>query len=172
MTMMKTYRAKSELSFNVRMGSGYRHVAFVPHTMGGSSLTTDDPQLQSAIEQHRFFGTLISVTVMREEKPRVAPATSFPVSQSPSTGSGDGPASGHPALSSDLIADVGSADANLQVLSFSSLFDAREYMADQWGISRTHLRFIEQIKRAAYEHGYAIELEGQHPESSLSSPYL
>lgn len=169
MNMMKIYSAKSELSFNVRSENGYRHVAFVPHTMGGSSLTTDDPQLQRAIEQHRFFGTLISVTVVREDEPQAAPETALLTSQSPFTGSGNALAPAHPSMPSGCSADNGPAVDNPKVLSFSSCSDAREYMAEQWGISRTKLKKLEQIKRTALEHGYSVDLRGKDPEQSPSS---
>ena len=142
MNMKKTYHAKSELCFNVRMDDGYRHVAFVPHTMGGSSLTTDDLQLQSAIERHRFFGTLITVTVMREEAPEA--------SQSPIAGSGGAPAG-------DKSSTAASGKEPL-VLSFPSLNDAKDYVANRWGVSRTKFHNREEIERFATEHGVIIKL--------------
>ena len=147
---MKTYHAKSELCINVRMDGGYRHVAFIPHTMGGSSLTTDDLKLQQGIEQHRFFGTLISVTTST-------------ASQSPSSDSGDGKAS-HLSQPSALSVSDGSAVANPQTLTFSSISEAKDYVADQWGISRSQLRRIEQIKRTALAHGVIIRFTQPHPE--------
>ena len=148
--MMKTYHAKSELCINVRMDGGYRHVAFIPHTMGGSSLTTDDLKLQQGIEQHRFFGTLISVTTST-------------ASQSPSSDSGDGKAS-HLSQPSGFSVSDGSAVANPQTLTFSSISEAKDYVADQWGISRSQLRRIEQIKRTALAHGVIIRFTQPHPE--------
>ena len=162
--MMKTYHAKSELCINVRMDGGYRHVAFTPHTMGGSLLITDDLKLQQGIEQHRFFGTLISVTAST-------------ASQSPSSDSGDGKASYLSQPSALSVSDGsvecvpsgfsvsdGSAVANPQTLTFSSISEAKDYVADQWGISRSQLRRIEQIKRTALAHGVIIRFTQPHPE--------
>ena len=145
---MKTYHAKSELCFNVRMDDGYRHVAFIPHTMGGSSFTTDDPQLQCAIERHRFFGTLITVTIMREEAPEA--------SQSPISGSGGAPAS-------DKSSATAASGKEPLVISFSSLNDAKDYVADQWGISRSRLKHKEDIERFAAKHGVIIKMDSVPP---------
>lgn len=147
MNMKKTYHAKSELCFNVRMDDGYRHVAFVPHTMGESSLTTDDSQLQSAIERHRFFGTLITVTVMREEAPEA--------SQSPIAGSGGAPAGDK--------SSTAASDKEPLVLSFPSLNDAKDYVAEQWGISRSRLKYKEDIERFAAKHGVIIKMGSVPP---------
>lgn len=133
--MRKTYHAKSELCINVRMGDGYKHIAFIPHTMGGSSLTTDDPQLQSAIEQHRLFGSFITVEVMREK--------TVMASQSPK-GSGNG------------MANANHANPTPQEMTFNSNTDAKDYVANKWGVSRTMLRNREDIIRYAADHGVKI----------------
>ena len=120
--MQKTYTASTELSFNVCMGTGHRHVAFVPFTRGGSSLTTDDPELQAAIERHRFFGTRITMTIDDGE----------PVPQQAK----EKPEEEH--------------------LEFASPSDAKDYVADRWGISRTQLRTCAQIAQIAATHGVII----------------
>ena len=112
------------------MGIGYKHVAFIPHTLGGSSLTTDDPLLQSAIEQHRLFGSFITVEVVRENKAKA--------SQSP-TGSGDAKAD---------------APEEVTVNTFS---DAKDYVANRWGVSRTQFHNSEEVIRFAAEHGVIIK---------------
>ncbi|MBR7055284.1 MAG: hypothetical protein IKI26_11080 [Prevotella sp.] len=67
--MLKTYIADTEMCINVRVGEGHAHVAFIPHTLGGSSLATDDPLLQEAIERHRHFGTRIHLAPPTEPEP-------------------------------------------------------------------------------------------------------
>ena len=128
--MRKTYHAKSELCINVRVDNGYRHVAFIPHTMGGSSLSTDDPELQSAIEQHRMFGAYITMEEVREEVNKGG--------QSPSSDSGD--------------------TQKPQELTFTSITDAKDYIANRWGYSRTMIRYREQVDQIASEHGVVIKL--------------
>lgn len=133
---MKCYTAKSELSFNVRVGDAYRHVCFVAHTMGDSSFFTDDPRLQQAIEHHRYFGQYISVkTVVQPEKP----------GQNPQKGTGQ--AQAHKQL----------------VMTFDNHADAKDYVADRWDISRTMLRTEEQIKQAAARHGVKIIIRPHSP---------
>ena len=67
--MIKTYIAQTEMCINVRVGEGHAHVAFIPHTLGGSSFATDDPRLQEAIEKHRHFGTRIHLAPPTEAEP-------------------------------------------------------------------------------------------------------
>ena len=120
--MQKTYTASSELSFNVCMGTGHRHVAFVPFTRGGSALTTDDTELQDAIERHRFFGTRITMTI-DDSKPAERPAK---------------------------------AEPEAEQVHFTSPSDAKDYVAERWGISRTQLRTCAQIAQIAAAHGVII----------------
>ena len=133
--MRKTYHAKSELCINVRISDGYKHVAFIPHTLGGSSLTTDDPQLQSAIEQHRLFGSFITVEVLRENKAMASQSLS---------GSGD--------------AKAGTNTDTPEVVTVNTLSDAKDYVANRWGVSRTKFHNREEIERFATEHGVIIKL--------------
>jgi len=76
--MQKTYTSKSEVSINVCVGGRHRHLAFIPHTLGGSSLTVDDPALQHAIEHHRFFGTRIVAVETMAPAPLPEPTTDAP----------------------------------------------------------------------------------------------
>ncbi len=142
---MKTYHAKSELCINVRLDGGCRHVAFIPHTMGGSSLTTGDTKLQQAIEHHRFFGTLITATVVREEAREAG--------QSPATDSGNAQARS--------LSDAG--DLEPEVVEFASFSDAKDYVADRWGVSRTLLKTREHIADFAYKHGVIVRIGNPHP---------
>lgn len=56
----KTYRAQTWLVINVRTSSGVRRIRFTPD--GSLSFyTTDNPDLQQAIERHRDYGQTIDV---------------------------------------------------------------------------------------------------------------
>ena len=125
-TMQKTYTSKSEISINVRVGGRMRHIAFVPHTLGGSSLTIDDPALQEAIERHRFFGTRI---------------TAAPVEQAPATTTVETETENVPAP-----------------LTFGTLTEVKDYIAERWGVSRTVLRTRAQIETVAAEHGMSFQI--------------
>ena len=124
--MLKTYLAQSEVCINVTLGSHHVHLAFQPFTLGGSSFTTDDPELQEAIERHRHFGSRIRLK----------------------------PSSQPPQLSSPSVA------CQPREKTFYSLNDAKEYAADQWGISRTMLRTREQVEATFRAHHIKM---GIHP---------
>ena len=123
--MQKTYLSKSEVCINVSVNGRHRHLAFIPHTMGGSSLTVDDPALQTAIERHRFYGTRI-VAAPIEAPPEPVPPTT--------------------------------ADTGPTTMAFDTLTEAKDYIADRWGVSRTMLRTKSQIEAVAAEHGLTFTL--------------
>ena len=127
--MLKTYSADTEVSINVLMGGAYRHLAFIPRTLGGSSFATDDPMLQKAIEQHRFFGTRITLANTLDDNHQERP---------------------------DTDAEQTKKTVNL---TFSSISDAKDYCADNFGISRTRLKSFEQIKAIAEDNGVVIHLK-------------
>lgn len=127
--MLKTYSADTEISINVLVGEAHRHLAFIPRTLGGSSFATDDPMLQKAIEQHRFFGTRITlVRIMNENR-------------------------------QEVTSTVAEQKGQPVDLTFSSISDAKDYCADNFGISRTRLKSFEQIKAIAKDNGVVIHLK-------------
>ena len=127
--MLKTYSADTEVSINVLMGGAYRHLAFIPRTLGGSSFATDDPMLQKAIEQHRFFGTRITLANTLDDNHKENPVT------------------------------AGEQTGKTVNLTFTSISDAKDYCADNFGISRTRLKSFEQIKAIAEDNGVVINLK-------------
>ena len=128
-TMLKTYSADTEVSINVLVGGAHRHLAFIPRTLGGSSFATDDPMMQKAIEHHRFFGTLITLANTMEDNHTDTPGTNEEQTGRPVD------------------------------LTFSSLSDAKDYCADNFGISRTRLKNFEQIKAIAEDNGVVIHFK-------------
>lgn len=127
--MLKTYSADTEVSINVLVGGAHRHLAFIPRTLGGSSFATDDPMLQEAIEHHRFFGTRITLANTMEDNHDETPDTKEEQTGQP------------------------------VALTFSSISDAKDYCADNFGISRTRLKSYEQIKAIAEDNGVVIHLK-------------
>ena len=65
--MLKTYCSSSEICINVRVGDNNIHLSFTPLTLGGSTFTTSDVNMQRAIEQHRFFGTRVKLMAVDDE---------------------------------------------------------------------------------------------------------
>lgn len=131
---MKTYRSQSEIAINVRNEhtKKFTHVRFEPLTTGGSLFTTDDKELQDAIERHRYFGTAFSLVPTIDSRP-LAPSSDL----------------------SESMAE-GSDASRKNVMEFDAVSDAKDYVADTFGVSRTALRTKEQIVAAAARHGISI----------------
>lgn len=115
----------------MRVGDYNIHLSFTPLTLGGSTFTTSDANMQKAIEKHRFFGTRVKLMPMDAEN--------------------------HAAENHDM--SVSQEKEKPEVLHFSSIADAKEYCADTFGISRTMLRSSAQIIQLAAEKGYVLEIE-------------
>ncbi len=124
--MTKTYISSTEVCFNVCVAGKWTHVSFVPLTLGGSYFTTSDTWLQDAIESHRFFGTLVTLGRVDDTPP---PPTADTEER---------------------------ADDQPQSITFSSINDARAWLAERFGTSYSKIRHKEQIECAAQEQGYVI----------------
>ena len=131
--MQKEYKAKSHVSINVTLPNGKNtHISFEPMTGGGSTFVTDNPKLQQGLEAHPKFGKMFKLASAKNfaaqaEKPQAAPA---PESSEPSD-----------------------AAPQRQSLEMPSLEDAKLYLVENFGISRTKLRSKKQIEEAGLAHG-------------------
>lgn len=122
---MKIYKAKSQISLTVNVNGGNVHVTFSPLTGGGSMFTTNDEQLEAALERHAKFGKLFKVIETKPvEVKKAAPKA------------------------------VKKDESKVEV---SSAEDAKEYLIDKFGISRTKLRTIKAIKETAEKKGIVFE---------------
>lgn len=130
--MIKHYRSKSTISVNAVLKSKKSvHIAFTAQSDGSSEYATDNEDIQYALEHHYRFGTLFSLT--GAESAPAAAATAASVQEA-------------------------SGKTGKTRVKVSDLSDAKEYLADTFGISRTSLRSGKDIMRAAEEHH--IEFEG------------
>lgn len=123
--MRKTYKSNSNISISVQLKSKAVRVSFDPVTGQGSEFTTEDAELQKAIEKHYRCGELFSVhddPVKTENKTSTAPVS--PITK----------------------------------VKVSGQEDAVEYLASNFGISRTKLKTTEAIHEAAKSN--QIEFEG------------
>lgn len=139
--MQKTYTSHTEVSFHVLINNHYVHVTFMPHTLGGSSLTTDDIRLQEAIEAHRFFGTRVVLGSVAGQQETAYPQTRHEIAENHGKTAG--------------MAEK----QNPLELHFSSLSDAKDHIANTWGISRTMLRCRAQMETVALEHGVKLIID-------------
>lgn len=89
---------------------------------------TDDKDMQTALERHSRFGKLFKLDVYYKDEP----VEEEPVEEVP--------------------------EATTNTVKVASLEDAKEYLVDKFGISRTKLRSKKQIMDAAEAHN--IEFEG------------
>lgn len=123
--MTKKYIAYSHVAINVVLPSSGKgmHVSFAPVTGGGSVYITDNEDIQKALERHSRFGKLFKIDVNYKEE--------------------------EPVIESSVEAE----EPKVKTVKMASLDDAKAYLADNFGISRTKLRSKKQIEDAAAANG-------------------
>lgn len=130
--MTKKYIAKSHVAINVVLPSGKsHHVSFLPLTGGGSMFITDSEALQKALEAHRKFGKLFKIDISYKDEPE---QTEEPQEQD-----------------AEVVA--------VKKVEVASLDDAKNYLVDNFDISRTKLRSKKQIEDAAAANGIEFSFE-------------
>lgn len=130
--MLKKYKSKSDISLSVRIKNDTSaHVSFSPLTGGGSVFYTEDEDLQYALEHHSKFGKLYKEVEMPVYEEKVEESTP----------------------TDDGASDEQSGYTNIHV---DSLDDAKEYLSDHYGVSRTRLRTKARIIAEAAEQGIAF----------------
>ena len=132
--MQKKYSASSHVSINVRVNGTHVHVTFTPLTVGGSFFVTDNASLQEALERHPRFGSLF----VAEE-----PASASVADEASSTSAAKDALPGSP--------------SDIPRVKVSCLDDAKEYLVEQFGGSRTRLRSRAAIEAAAAANGVVFE---------------
>ena len=137
--MIKKYTSKSTIAINVSLGDGKNiHVSFGAVTGRGSVYYTNDEALQAALEKHHQYGRLFKLQETIDEQPA----------------SVDSPEGGEEATArptDTLHADAGS------MVHVDGLDDAKEYLCEHFGISRTKLRTKKSILDAASSSGIAFD---------------
>lgn len=137
--MIKKYTSKSTIAINVSLGEGKNiHVSFGAVTGSGSVYYTNDEALQAALEKHHQYGRLFKLQETIDEQPA----------------SVDSPEGGEEATArptDTLHADAGS------MVHVDGLDDAKEYLCEHFGISRTKLRTKASIIGAATTNGIVFD---------------
>jgi hypothetical protein len=105
------------------------HVSFTPVTGGGSVYITSNEDIQKALERHSPFGKLFKIDINYKEEEPVV----------------------------EEAAAV--EEPKAKVMKMASLDDAKAYLADNFGISRTKLRSKKQIEDAAAANGIEFSFE-------------
>lgn len=132
--MLKTYQAWSEISLTVKVGTGIKHVTFDPKSLGASVFMTRDAKLQKGLESHPWFNDKY---VLRES------------------------------VDEEKLAEEEKKKAEAQVKAIEensvithhvdSLTEAKDYLADKFGISRTQLKGKDDILKYAKENNVVLE---------------
>lgn len=166
---MKKYIAKTNVSINIVLPSGAnRHIAFCALTGGGSVYYTDDPEIIQAMERHYKYGTLFraapqgasgnrvdgsvpkahpGVVTQRQEAVETAtgadlPETTFSTdNKEPTEGEVDG-------------VDV---ETGFKKIVVTDPDDAKGYLAEHFGVSRTKIKGVKTIKEIAAANGIVFE---------------
>lgn len=133
--MFKKYQAGSDLAFSVMVGNERMRIVFEGKTMGSSIYMTRDPKVQKAIESHYWFKDKFFLVEIIDEKKEAAEAKKKAA-----------------AKTKKKVAD----EKNTHVVA--DFEDAKDYLAETYGVSRSKMKTKEDILDIAKEKG--VELEG------------
>ena len=133
--MYKKYQAGTDLSFSVMVGNERVRVVFEGKTMGCSIYGTRDEKLQKAIESHYWFNDKFFLVEAVDEKKEAAEAKKRAAAKTKKK-----------------------ADDEKKTHIVTDFEDARDYLAETFGVSRSKLKTKEDILSIAKEKG--VELEG------------
>lgn len=123
------FKSKTILSIMVRTGKGTAHVAFDPVSTGGSTFRTYNEELIEGMKKHPKYGK--TFFTVEEPKPEPSP------------------------VAAEAVPDE---EPEVKVIRVDDAEDAKEYLVDKFGVSRTQIRSIVKIKEFASKYG--IEFEG------------
>lgn len=120
--MLKVYKAASCISTTARSGEKLMRIVFEPLSRGGSYYASRDAKEQEAIENHPDFGKAFFLERSVDEE-----------------------------AEAKALKEQEAKEEAGQITEYpvSSLAEAREYIADRFGISRTQLRSKAAIMEAA-----------------------
>lgn len=133
--MYKKYQAGTDLSFSVMVGNERVRVVFEGKTMGCSIYGTRDEKLQKAIESHYWFKDKFFLVEAVDEKKEAAEAKKREAAKTKKKAAEE--------KKTHIVTDFE---------------DARDYLAETFGVSRSKLKTKEDILSIAKEKG--VELEG------------
>lgn len=133
--MYKKYQAGTDLSFSVMVGYERVRVVFEGKTMGCSIYGTRDEKLQKAIESHYWFNDKFFLKEAVDEKKEAAEAKKRAAAKTKKKAAEE--------KKTHIVTDFE---------------DARDYLAETFGVSRSKLKTKEDILAIAKEKG--VELEG------------
>lgn len=132
---MFKFISKSHVAINVIMPGGKNvHISFMEMTGGGSAYTTNNVDMANALRQHNKFGKLFKEVAV-VEKPAVKKATPAKPAEAQNGAGGDG----------------------TKEMSFKNNEDAKDYLAERFGISRSKMKTRAAIEESAKQVGIKVK---------------
>lgn len=132
--MRKIYRSDSGIAITIRCGETTKHINFDTMTMGCSMYISSDEEEQKGIESHAWYGEKFVLAEVEDSKVEAEKAK----------------------VKAKADADKAAEEKELHTRTFSNVADAKEYVADTFGVSRTQLRSKDAIVNVAKVHGITI----------------
>lgn len=133
--MFNKYQSGTDLAFSVMVGNERMRILFEGKSTGSSVYMTRDPKVQKAIESHYWFNDKFFLVESIDEKKEAAEAKKKAA-----------------AKAKKKVAD----DKKTHVVT--DIEDAKDYLAETFGVSRSKMKTKEDILDIAKEKG--VELEG------------
>lgn len=131
--MIKRYKSTTDISINVVMKKSKKnlHISFTAQSDGSSYYLTDDKEVQYAIEHHYQFGKKFKLDTAYKEESKIADSSNK---------------------------NDGSSEAeSIQTIMVADMTEARDYLAENFGISRTRLRGEDSIAEYAKAHNIQFQ---------------
>ena len=133
--MFNKYQAGTDLAFSVMVGKERMRILFEGKSTGSSVYMTRDPKVQKAIESHYWFNDKFFLVESIDEKKEAAEAKKKAAANAKKEVSDE--------KKTHVVTDVE---------------DAKDYLAETYGVSRSKMKTKEDILAIAKEKG--VELEG------------
>lgn len=167
---MKKYIAKTNVSINIVLPSGAnRHIAFCALTGGGSVYYTDDPEIIQAMERHYKYGTLFRADPkyaagkrvdcsVPKAKPKIVQTQA--ATDTGATAPADLPETEFSTDNNEPTEETGEGtevETGFKKIVVTDPDDAKAYLAEHFGVSRTKIKGVKTIKEIATANGIIFE---------------
>ena len=133
--MFNKYQASTDLAFSVMVGNGRMRIIFEGKSVGSSVYMTRDPKVQKAIESHYWFNDKFFLVESVDEKKEAAEAKKRAAAKTKKKAADE--------KKTHVVTDFE---------------DAKDYLAEAFGVSRSKMKTKKDILAIAKEKG--VELEG------------
>ena len=133
--MFNKYQSGTDLAFSVMVGNERMRILFEGKSTGSSVYITRDPKVQKAIESHYWFKDKFFLAESIDEKKEAAEAKKKAAAKAKKKVAEE--------KKTHVVTDVE---------------DAKDYLAETYGVSRSKMKTKEDILAIAKEKG--VELEG------------